>query len=197
LLSLRNLFIFSALSILSISALAQPGLPPLECEQWGTYQLIESSNELLSPALPAKFDQLIVSKSERTLIAFANSQPIKSYSVALGQQPLGAKTQDGDLKTPEGQYYIEGKNPNSAYYLALQVSYPSTRDKAMAMVNGVKPGGQIMLHGFPVNAQERLFAEERHSTTKDWTQGCVAVTNNEIREIYKRVDVETPILICP
>jgi murein L,D-transpeptidase YafK len=202
---LKNLFILTLVVCAPFAPSASAS--QLECEQWSKYNAeVESLeapyDEFGVPSarflLPGKLDQLIVSKTERKMIAFSNSQALKSYSVSLGQQPIGAKKQAGDMKTPEGQYYIEAKNPNSAYFLALQISYPNSRDKAMAMVNGIKdPGGQIMLHGFPVNPRDRAMANEKHATTKDWTEGCVAVTNSEIRELYQRVDVQTPILICP
>ena len=185
----------------------------LSCKNWQDYQRAITSKsqslKLSSKAegtaeesfedekLPSRYDQLIVSKSNRGLIAFQNNKAIKHYSVSIGQNPKGAKSQDGDLKTPEGQYYIQAKNPRSKYYLSLLISYPAPKDIELAEKLNVRPGDSIMLHGFPLDPAEREFAQSRHTSSRDWTQGCVAVSDDEIAEIYSRVQLETPILICP
>ncbi len=211
-----------SISGLAISKPQSQTLASLTCKNWKSYQkslppaVAESPAPSSSEATPEgdetsivknveaspekqpeAFDQLIISKSKRQLIAFSHSKAIKQYSVSIGQNPKGAKTQEGDFKTPEGQYYIQSKNSKSKYYLSLLISYPSDKDLELAEKLQVRPGDSIMLHGFPLDPSERAFANERHTTTQDWTQGCVAVNDDEIAEIYTRVSVQTPILICP
>ena len=111
---------------------------------------------------------------------------IKKYKIKLGFAPIGHKQFQGDGKTPEGQYYIDRKNPNSRYYLSVGISYPNAADLAAA--NGEDPGGDIFIHGTP-----RLF----RFMFKDWTWGCIAVSNRDIKEIYAMVDIGTTIRIFP
>ena len=118
---------------------------------------------------------------------------MRTYLVALGQQPVGDKVRRGDMRTPEGLFRIEARNPRSRYHLALRISYPDAAHTARARALGVSPGGDIMIHGLPerqawVGAAHRDF---------DWTEGCIAVTNAEIEEIWQVVRVGTPIHIKP
>lgn len=118
---------------------------------------------------------------------------VKTYRVALGGQPVGAKTQEGDHKTPEGIYLIDSKNPKSRFHLALHVSYPNAADQERAKKLGVSPGGLIMIHGLPP-----LFAwVGAQHLRMDWTDGCIAVTNAEIEEIWRLVPVGTTVEIRP
>lgn len=142
-------------------------------------------------------DALLVSKQHRRMWAFMNGNSIKSYHVSIGQNPLGAKEIEGDMKTPEGTYRITSKNPQSKYYKALEISYPEKKDLARARELGASPGGDVMLHGLPVDTPEKRFAIYKNSTTRAWTRGCVAVENEEIDELYPKVSVGTPIVICP
>jgi murein L,D-transpeptidase YafK len=124
---------------------------------------------------------------------FAGGERIGTYLVAIGKQAAGAKVQAGDLRTPEGLYYINSRNPNSRFHRALRVSYPNAADVARARSLGVDTGGDIMIHGLP-NGQGAVGRLHRNY---DWTNGCVAVTNEEIEEIWNAVPVGTPIRIKP
>lgn len=146
---------------------------------------------LLDPAVRA--DRIVVDKSERTLSLLAGATVLKTYRVALGSGGLAPKRREGDALTPEGRYTISGRNPNSAYHLSLRISYPSRVDRAAAKALGVPPGGDIMIHGLP-NGMGALGAAHR---LRDWTLGCIAVTNEEIEEIWRAVPNGTPIEILP
>lgn len=141
----------------------------------------------------AKADFILVEKANRTLTLYAAKKPIKTYRIALGGNPEGHKEQEGDSRTPEGRYVIDAKNPWSSFHLSLRISYPDRSDRAAARKKGVSPGGQIMIHGTP----EGLAVLQNAGVFRDWTAGCIAVTNAEIEEIYKMVDKGTPILIKP
>jgi murein L,D-transpeptidase YafK len=138
-------------------------------------------------------DRILVEKSARRLSIFANGNKLKSYRVALGRNPMGVKQQEGDMKTPEGVYTIDSRNPQSDYHLALHVSYPSDEDKARAAERGVYAGFDIMIHGIQngggwVGAFHRLH---------DWTAGCIALTDEEIEELWRVTSDGTPIEIRP
>lgn len=141
--------------------------------------------------------RLVVKKKERRLYMLSNETLLADYHVSLGFTPQGAKEKEGDGKTPEGRYFIDWKNPQSRYRLALHISYPDRDDVARAKKAGVSPGGSVMVHGFPLDPVERTKAQLTHTTSADWTQGCVGLTDAEIDEIYERVDTGTPIDLCP
>ena len=126
-------------------------------------------------------DRILVEKSERKLSILRGGKVLKTYHVALGRNPIGAKEQEGDNKTPEGIYTIDYRNPKSDYHLALHISYPSAEDITRAAQRGVNAGFDIMIHGLP-NGQDRIGAAHRQ---KDWTAGCIAVTDEEIDELYR------------
>jgi murein L,D-transpeptidase YafK len=142
---------------------------------------------------PLHADRVVVLKSERTLQLVNHGRVIKVYKVALGRDPIGAKTRQGDHKTPEGIYVLDFRNSHSKFYKAIHISYPSARDRAAAREQGVSPGGDVFLHGLP-NGFGYLGAAHR---LKDWTDGCIAVTNAEIDEIWAAVGDGTPIEIRP
>jgi murein L,D-transpeptidase YafK len=142
---------------------------------------------------PIKADRILVLKSERTLILMHDGKSFKTYKVALGGQPIGPKAQRGDHKTPEGTYVIDRRNGNSQFHKALHVSYPDAKDSALAHKLGVSPGGDIMIHGLP-NGMGRVGSAHR---ARDWTDGCIAVTDEEIDEIWKLVPNGTPVEIKP
>jgi murein L,D-transpeptidase YafK len=146
-------------------------------------------------ALPAgaKADSVLVLKRERKLILLRNNQRIKEYSIALGGNPRGKKTMEGDERTPEGRYKLDYRNPNSSFHLSMHVSYPDQNDVSQARARGMSPGGDIMIHGLPrvigyVGRLHRLL---------DWTNGCIGVTNPEIEEIWRLVPEGAPIEIQP
>jgi murein L,D-transpeptidase YafK len=138
-------------------------------------------------------DKVLVEKAQRRLTLLANGQVLKSYRVALGGNPVGAKEKLGDQRTPEGNYIIDWRKPDSRFHLALRISYPGPEDLERAARQGVSPGGDIMIHGLQ-NGLEGI--EEFHSLF-DWTQGCIAVTNPEIEEIWRLVPEGTPVEIRP
>lgn len=126
-----------------------------------------------------------VHKADRKMYLLHNGEVLKSYKIALGFAPEGAKQFEGDGKTPEGTYYISHRNPKSRYHLSLGVSYPNDADRAFAAAAGKSPGGDIMVHGGP----------PRKTSKTDWTAGCIAVTDRQIEEIYSMVKPGTPIHI--
>jgi murein L,D-transpeptidase YafK len=141
----------------------------------------------------ARADRIVVEKSARKLTLFRGETPLKSYSVALGRAPEGTKQREGDHRTPEGHYIIDAHKRDSAFHLALHISYPSPADSASAAQRGMKPGGDIMIHGIQ-NGLGWLGAFHR---LIDWTSGCIAVTDKEIEEIYRALPDGTPIEIRP
>lgn len=142
---------------------------------------------------PTSIDELVVYKHAHTLIAYHGSVLVRKFRVALGRGGLAPKSREGDRRVPEGQYVIAGRNPNSAYHLALRISYPTPEQVEAAAARGVKPGGDIMIHGLPNGF---AWVGKRH-TARDWTEGCVAVTDREIEWLWRNVPDGTPILIMP
>jgi len=138
-------------------------------------------------------DKVLIEKKARRLTLYSKGQPIKVYKVALGRNPEGAKEREGDNKTPEGIYKIDSRNHKSGYHLALHISYPNEKDKQLAKQRGVSPGGNIMIHGIK-NGMGWIAS---FHTWLDWTQGCIAVTNEEIEEIDKLVPDGTAVEIRP
>jgi murein L,D-transpeptidase YafK len=133
--------------------------------------------------LPAgtTIDRIVVEKSARRLSVFRNGNRIKTYRIALGRSPLGAKQEEGDMKTPEGIYKVDGRNPQSSFHLALHISYPSDEDDKRAAAHGVSAGFDIMIHGIQ-NGRGWIGAFHRWH---DWTAGCIAVTDEEIEELWR------------
>jgi murein L,D-transpeptidase YafK len=138
-------------------------------------------------------DRIVVMKSARTMTLETNGKPLKIFKVALGTQPIGAKQQQGDHKTPEGSYIVDSKKPQSQFYEALHLSYPNPTDKAHARKLGVSPGGDVEIHGL---GKKFVWIGARHQLT-DWTDGCIAVTNEEIEEIFRLVPIGTRVEIKP
>ena len=141
----------------------------------------------------AVIDRLVVHKSQRTMSAYSKGKLLKTYPIALGKQPVGHKHFEGDGKTPEGKYRINDRNPNSAYHKNLGVSYPNDADKAYAAAQGKSPGGLIKIHGIK-NGWGSIG--KRH-LQRDWTDGCIAVTDEEIDELYRSVKHNAEIEILP
>jgi murein L,D-transpeptidase YafK len=141
----------------------------------------------------AKADRVVVLKTERKMILMQGDFVLRVYQIALGRYPVGHKYQEGDARTPEGEYTLDFKLKNSDFYRAIRVSYPNQRDISHARANGVDPGGKIMIHGLP----NKLGASRVGHPMIDWTQGCIAVTNGEMDEIWAMIDPGTPIEIHP
>lgn len=137
-------------------------------------------------------DKILILKSKRHLMLISNGQALKAYRISLGKNPVGPKTRRGDNKTPEGTYIIDRRKENSQFFRALHVSYPNSNDLARARQIGADPGGDIMIHGLP---NGRTSSWNKRFT--DWTAGCIAVTNQEIREIWHSVADGTVVEIRP
>ncbi len=145
------------------------------------------------PAAPQRADSILILKKDHVMELLAGGKVIRTYKVALGQGGLAPKEREGDGRTPEGRYTIDAKYAVSHYHKALHVSYPNGEDRKRAAKLGVSPGGAIMIHGLPngkgwIGAGHRLY---------DWTLGCIAVTDEEIDEVWELVPVGTPVEIRP
>lgn len=138
-------------------------------------------------------DRIVIIKSARSMTLFSGDKILKTYKVALGTVPVGPKQTEGDHKTPEGNYVIDNKNSQSIFHLSLHISYPSPADRERARKLGSNPGGDIMIHGL---AKQFAYLGPLHRQV-DWTEGCIAVTNAEIEEIWKLVPVGTRVEIRP
>ena len=136
-------------------------------------------------------DSVLVRKSEKRMYLMKNGEIYKKYKVSFGANPKGHKEQEGDERTPEGKYILDYKKSDSSFYKAIHISYPNKKDIENAKKNGVSPGGQIMIHGQKNGLGWLSFATQWFN----WTDGCIAVTNKEMDEIWKLVKVNTPILI--
>jgi murein L,D-transpeptidase YafK len=138
-------------------------------------------------------DSVLVVKSKRKLYLLKDGQVLRSFDIALGLAPKGPKRREGDFRTPEGHYFLEKRNPNSDYFLSIQVSYPNDEDRARAKAAGVDPGGQIMIHGLPNHPKGDL----RSYQAWDWTDGCIAVSDSDMLDIWLMTTESTPIEIRP
>jgi murein L,D-transpeptidase YafK len=144
-------------------------------------------------ALGAIADRVLVVKSERQLYLVRDNTVIRSYRIELGRSPVGQKVFEGDGRTPEGLYVLGERNPSSRFYRSIRISYPSRYDLAEARKYGGRPGGLVMIHGQPVREHNR-YNEKR---MEDWTEGCIAVSDAEMDEIWAATTEGTPIEILP
>ena len=144
-------------------------------------------------APPAQADHVLVIKHQRVLRLLRGGEVLKQYKVALGATPVGSKTQQGDHKTPEGKYILDSRNSKSQFYKSLHISYPTGEQRLAARKRGVSPGGDVFVHGLP-NGYGKIGAAHR---LRDWTDGCIAVTDEEMDEIWGSVPAGTPIEIRP
>ncbi len=142
---------------------------------------------------PRYADRVIVDKSDRELTLWAGEELLGRFPVRLGQQPQGHKEEEGDSRTPEGRYFLDARNPNSEFFLSIHVSYPNSQDRRRAQERGVSPGGQIMIHGQP---NEPKYSP-RFYATEDWTDGCIAVSNAAMIDIWLLTRDNTPVDIVP
>ena len=141
----------------------------------------------------ADIDLVKVVKSQRQMWLLEQGKIIKQFTIALGANPIGHKQQEGDERTPEGRYILDYRNPNSGYFKSLHVSYPNKQDLANAKAKGVDAGGMIMIHG-----QRNGFGWAAKLTQlKDWTNGCIALNNQDMQEVWDLVKIGTPIEILP
>lgn len=137
--------------------------------------------------LNPRANHIVISKHNRVLALMAGQETLKRYRVNLGFAPEGHKSKSGDGRTPEGRYYINRRNPRSDFHLSLGISYPNSLDMARALAMGVSPGGDIFIHGGPIRPEERR--------KRDWTAGCIAVSDREIEEIWSFVPTGIPVTI--
>ena len=138
-------------------------------------------------------DRVIIEKAARKLHLLQNGKAFRTFKIALGLRPVGDKKKEGDFKTPEGNYLLDARNKNSDFFLAIHVSYPNEDDRREARALGADPGGSIMIHGQP-NVPTR---SETYYRTQDWTNGCIAVSNSDMIDIWLMTGDNTPIEIRP
>jgi murein L,D-transpeptidase YafK len=148
-----------------------------------------------SPTLDSlpSVDRVVVRKSERRLLLMHGGNIVRAYHVALGLRPVGQKERSGDFRTPEGSYRLERRNPRSDFFLSIKVSYPNQTDLRRARARHWDTGGSIMIHGLP----NTLKHEPDYYETHDWTDGCIAVSNADMTEIWMLTADDTPIEILP
>jgi murein L,D-transpeptidase YafK len=166
----------SFLALVAILAIAPPFFLP--------------SSAATNKAVPNK---VIVIKSMRVLVLLRDDEILKTYKISLGKNPVGHKIQQGDFRTPEGTYLLDVRNPRSKYHLAFHLSYPNRTDVLSAREAGVSPGGDIMIHGAP---NKRSYLDEATGLF-DWTDGCIALKNADIEDMWSLVSERTPIEIRP
>lgn len=160
------------------------------------YTLEECKEELLEAedvTQGESIDKIVVIKKERKMYLYKDGEVVNTIPISLGKNPVGQKQQQGDNKTPEGEFFIHRKLCSPKYYRSLCISYPRPEDRASAAKRGVNPGGDVTLHGQPAwNADGK---GDNYTLTQNWTQGCVAVTNSAMRELWYSVREGVPIII--
>ena len=156
---------------------------------------LQATPALLPPAVASidGADRVVVRKSERKLYLMRGDAVLRAFKVALGLSPEGHKLREGDFRTPEGRYALVERNADSDFFLSIRVSYPNPADKQRARRNGHAPGGLIMIHGQPNNPTH----SEEYYRRMDWTNGCIAVSNADMIDIWLMTDRNTPIEILP
>jgi murein L,D-transpeptidase YafK len=172
--TLRTRWLMTILTAVALACLAGPG-----------------NHALAEEILPA--DRVVVQKAERKLLLYRGEKLLGSYRVALGLNPQGPKERERDYRTPEGRYFLSRRNTRSDYFLSIQVSYPNKQDEKNARRRGWAPGGSIMIHGLPNTPKHSpLYYAET-----DWTDGCIALSNSDMVEIWMRTQDNIPIDIFP
>ena len=147
--------------------------------------ILHPAPPVVTPPLTGTVDRIVVEKAARRMVVYSDGRALKEYRIALGFAPDGDKVKQGDGKTPEGVFRINRRNDRSAYHLSLGLDYPRPQDRARATNAGYDPGGDIMIHGQPNVVADGM------KVPGDWTAGCIALTNAEIRELFAAVDVGT------
>ena len=151
---------------------------------------------MAGPASSADFplaDKVLVEKGKRQLHLLRNGKPFRTFNIALGLAPEGDKEQEGDQKTPEGYYMLDARNPDSDYFLSIHISYPNATDQSEARKKGVDPGSAIMIHGQP----NKPSFSAAYYAREDWTNGCIAVSNSDMIDIWLMTPDNVPIEIVP
>lgn len=152
------------------------------------FPLMASNNNPLG-----KVDLVVVTKSESSMVLMRDGKELKRYRIAMGDNPKGHKFKEGDQRTPQGRYILDYKKSDSAFYRSIHISYPNEEDQLRASALGIKPGGMIMIHGQNPNSNMTPEEAQRYN----WTNGCIAVTNKEMDELWLSIDEGTPIEIWP
>ncbi len=166
---------------------AYPAMLPGEASRGAAARSIGRDTAAGAPLIA---DYLLIDKSDRLLVAYRDGRPIRAYrGLQFGDAPMGHKRFQGDERTPEGLYTIDTRNPRSSFHLSLRISYPNAQDRAFAQAYGRSPGGEIFIHGQPTGRPGRMRG--------DWTDGCIALSNEEIEELWQIVPDGTPIEIRP
>lgn len=155
--------------------------------------IFANTTALKENASKVNIDKILVEKSKRKLYLLSGHNVIKSYNISLGKKPNGQKVMEGDKKTPEGLYWIDWRKSNSKFNLAMHISYPNSKDVAKAKKLGVKPGGMIMIHGTPIDQHY----PEWYFRGLNWTNGCIAMMNWDMKEVWNLVKDGTLIEIKP
>lgn len=194
------MFVRELTRVLIIVGLCFSALNAAPLEQPPDDQYDPVAMQLFSPRMEKrvqpieKIDYVLVRKQQRKMYLYAGSKIIKTYPIALGQQPIGQKQQEGDSRTPEGVYTLDWRNPNSRFFRSIHVAYPNEEQRKVAIEQGINPGGEIMIHGQPSDWDERIkltFAQ------RDWTEGCIALENQDMIEVWNLVEDNTIIHIKP
>ena len=150
----------------------------------------------IAPSFAGDFpmaDRVVVNKAERKLHLMIDGEPLRSFDIALGLAPNGDKETEGDQKTPEGRYALDARNPDSDFFLSIHISYPNARERQDARRKGIDPGGQIMIHGQP---NDPTYSEAYYAS-EDWTNGCIALSNSDMIDIWLMTPDNIPIEILP
>jgi murein L,D-transpeptidase YafK len=177
----------------AVSAATGYSKPQRQDQETARTQTESSAADTGAVPAPLLADRVVVRKGERRLYLMHGNSMLRSYRVALGLNPVGPKEQEGDSRTPEGHYQLTRRNPRSEYFLSIQVSYPNDRDLQRARRNRLTPGGAIMIHGLP----NELRREPTYYEKRDWTDGCIAVSDSDMLEIWLMTPPDTPIDILP
>ncbi|HSR74264.1 MAG TPA: L,D-transpeptidase family protein [Sulfurovum sp.] len=189
-------FFISVWAIWFLTGCGESVVPEQPEVKGNQYTLEECKEELLEAedfSQDGSIDKIVVVKKERKMYLYKDNKVTNTLPVSLGQNPVGTKQQEGDNRTPEGEFWISRKLCSPKYYRSLCISYPRPEDRASAAKRGVRPGGAITLHGQPTwNADGKGDA---YTLSKNWTQGCVAVTNSAMRELWYAVREGVPIVI--
>jgi murein L,D-transpeptidase YafK len=155
----------------------------------------EATVQATDDAAPLPADAILVKKGQRRLYLMRDGEPFRTYRIALGTNPEGHKQRQGDNRTPEGHYWIDWRNANSRFTKSLHISYPNEQDRLRAAARGWSPGGDIMIHGEPRGRRDPALQDLIRY--EDWTQGCIAVSNLAIDEIWRFTEDGVPIEIQP
>ncbi|NPD14543.1 L,D-transpeptidase family protein [Xinfangfangia sp. D13-10-4-6] len=145
----------------------------------------------MAPPLTGPIERIVIEKAARRMTLIQGGVEVRRYDIALGFAPEGDKEREGDGRTPEGEFRIDRRNDRSAYHLSLGLDYPQPADRARAAAGGYSPGGDIMIHGQPNAVPDAM------KLRGDWTAGCIALTNAQMREVWQVADIGTIVEVRP